>query len=234
MSASRKPICAHRWVSSASQSSGGSRHKSSRVLAATATALVACVWLGGCATERLESTPPKGVNLSGDWQLDPNLSDDPTKPPINDGSSPSPMRHHSGRGRGGGSIGLPPFGNPAGAGGPTGGTQPDGTEDLTSNSTARNPYVQTLWQNPSDGSTAPAHRSGGRARNWLDAPVRMTIVQQGDKLTIQSKSSGGELQTEELMSGHSSGIPIGQSTAERDVGWRGNIFVVDTKVKSGP
>jgi len=213
---------------------GSAASKLFRALGATAATLSACMCLAACATDRLESTPPKGVDLSGDWQFDPNLSDDPTKPPINDGTSPSQMRHHSGRGRGGGSIGLPPFGNPAGAGGPTGGTQPDGTEDLTSNSTARNPYVQTLWQNPSDGSTAPAHRSGGRARNWLDAPVRMTIVQQGDKLTIQSKSSGGELQTEELMSGHSSGIPIGQSTAERDVGWRGNIFVVDTKVKSGP
>ena len=62
----------------------------------------------------------------------------------------------------------------------------------------------------------------------------MTIAQKGDRLTIQSKSSGGEVQTDELVSGHRSGIPIGQNTADRDVGWRGEIFVVDTKVKSGP
>lgn len=236
----------------------GSRvHKLSCALAAIAAGLA--LWLAGCATDRLESTPPKGVDLSGDWQLDPNLSDDPTKPPLNDGTSPSQMRHRSGRGRGSGGIGLPPFGNPGGAGGPTGGTQPDGTEDFTSNANARGPYVRTLWQNPSSGgglsgggssgsggadttgsgdrsSTAGARRGGGRTRanHWLDAPVRMTIEQKGDRLTIQSKSSGGEVQTDELVSGHSSGIPVGQNTADRDVGWRGNILVVDTKVKSGP
>jgi len=217
-------------------------------LAAAAAGVTACMWLAACATDRLESMPPTGVDLSGDWQLDPNLSDDATKPPINDSNSPSQMRHRSGRGRGGGSIGLPPFGNPAGAGGPTGGAQPDGTEDFTSNADVHSPYVRTLWQDPSSGSAggsttagggAPggggAPRSGGRTRanHWLDAPVRLTIEQKGNKLTIQSKTARGEIQTDELVSGHSSDIPLGGSTADRDVGWRGTILVVDTKVKSG-
>ena len=102
-----------------------------RAVAATAAGVAASVWLAGCATDRLEAAPPKGVDFTGQWQLDPNLSDDPTKPPLNDSASPSEMRHRSGRGRG--SVGLPPFGNPAGAGGPTGGAEPDGTEDLTGN-----------------------------------------------------------------------------------------------------
>lgn len=218
-------------------------HTLSRALAATATALAASVWLAGCATDRLESTPPQGVNLSGDWQLDPNLSDDPTKPPLNDSTSPSQMRHRSGRGRGSGNIGLPPFANPGGAGGPTGGTQPDGTEDFTSNVTVQGPYVRTLWQDPTGAgaggasageAASPSGVRGRGNRSFFDAPVRMTIEQKGDRLTIQSKSSGGQVQTDELVSGHSSGIPVGQSTAERDVGWRGVILVVDTKLKSGP
>lgn len=206
--------------------------KSFRALGATAAGLAVSIWLAGCASDRLEPAPPQGVNLSGDWQLDPNLSDDPGKPAVND--TPSEMRHRSGRGRG--SVGLPPFGNPAGAGGPTGGTQPDGTEDFTSNTSVQSPYVRTLWQNPSSGGT-PASGSrprGGRYGRLLEVPVRMTIEQKGTRLTIQSKSSGGDLHTDELVCGHSTDIPVGQSTADRDVGWRGNIFVVDTKVKSGP
>jgi hypothetical protein len=225
------------------------------------------MWLAGCATDRLEYTAPKGVDLSGDWQLDPYLSDDPGKPPVDDSTAPNQMRHRGGRGRGSGNIGLPPYGNPGGAGGPTGGTQPDGTEDLTSNGSAQSPYVRTLWQNPTDGGTSSGSGTGSasgtaggsgtggasgtaggsgtagagtsrggtrtRANHWLDAPVRMTIEQKGNKLTIQSKSTGGEVQTDELVPGHSADNPIGQSTADRDVGWRGVIFVVDTKAKSG-
>jgi hypothetical protein len=32
---------------------------------------------GGCASGRLASLPPTGVNLSGEWVLNPSLSDDP-------------------------------------------------------------------------------------------------------------------------------------------------------------
>ncbi len=41
-------------------------------------ALVAS-WMAGCATDRLDAVPPGGVNLSGDWALNLNLSDDPDK-----------------------------------------------------------------------------------------------------------------------------------------------------------
>ena len=110
------------------------------------------------------------------------------------------MRHRSGRGREEAS-GCRPSATPAGAGGPTGGAQPDGTEDFTSNADVQSPYVRTLWQDPSTAAAAPrpaevpggggAPRSGGRTRgnHWLDAPIRMTIEQKGNKLTIQSKSS---------------------------------------------
>ena len=203
-----------------------------RVVGAAAAALAASTWLAGCATDRLEPAPPQGVDLTGNWQLDPNLSDDPGKPPPSE--SPSEMRHRSGRGRG--SVGLPPFGNPAGAGGPTGGTEPDGTENFTSDTSAQSPYVRTLWQNPSSSGTpgSSSRPRGGRYGRLLEVPVLMTIQQKGNRLTIQSKSSSGDVHTDELVSGHSTDIPVGQSTADRDVGWRGTILVVDTKVKSGP
>jgi hypothetical protein len=221
--------------------------------AAAATTLATLMCLASCATDRLAPSAPKGVDLTGVWQLDPNLSDDPEKPPPDDTTNPSEMRHRSGHQR----SGLPPFGNPGGAGGPTGGTTP-GTDDFTSNVDARDgTYVPTLWQIPggaggndpasagAGAATAPSGNAGatrgkarGRSRanygHWLDAPDRMKIEQAGGKLTIQGKMPSGELKTDEFVSGHTSNIPIGESTAERDVGWRDNIFVIDTKVKGGP
>jgi hypothetical protein len=227
---------------------GASAPAFARTLAVAAASLATLMWLASCATDRLAPAAPKGVDLTGVWQLDPNLSDDPAKPPPDDTTNPSEMRHKSGRGR----VGLPPLGNPGGAGGPTGGPPP-GTDDFTSKADASGgAYVPTLWQIPggaggNDPASAGASPSGsggatgGKAKarranygHWLDAPDRMKIEQSGGKLTIQSKMPSGELQTDEFVSGHTSNIPIGQSTAERDVGWRDNIFVVDTKVKSGP
>ncbi len=235
-----------------------------RALAATVASLATLMWLAGCATDRLVPAPPKGVDLTGEWQLNLNLSDDPQKPPPDDTTAPSNMRHRGGRSRGGGGGGggLPQFGNPAGAGGRSGGTVPNDSDDLTNNSdvgTHDTPYVRTLWQIPGGGAgpsgnpgtgggatqgpgtqgagagpgRAPRAR-GNRFGHWLDAPDRMTIQQSGGKLTIQSKASNGEVKTDEFVSGHAADIAIGQNTADRDVGWRGNVFVVDTKVKSGP
>ncbi len=344
-----------------------------RALAAAAAALAILMGLASCATDRLAPSAPKGVDLTGEWQLNPNLSDDPQKPPPDDTTHPSEMRHHSGRQR----SGLPPFGNPGGAGGPTGGAPP-GSDDFTNNADVRSgtyvptlwqtsgemyvptlwqtsgetyvptlsqtsgetyiptlsqtsgetyvptlwqtsgetyvptlsqtsgetyiptlsqtsgetyvptlkqtsggtyiptlsqtsgetyvptlsqtsggTYIPTLWQIPggvggnnpvsagagtATGPSSTTDATGGKARSrsranfghWLDAPDRMKIEQNGGKLTIQGKMPSGELKTDEFVSGHTSNIPIGQSTADRDVGWRDNIFVIDTKVKSGP
>ena len=68
-------------------------------------ALVAS-WVAGCATDRLDAAPPSGVNLTGDWALNLNLSDDPDKMgPDPDttlpAKSPGSHRGHGG-GRGGG------------------------------------------------------------------------------------------------------------------------------------
>ena len=222
-----------------------------RAIAATVASLATLTGLAGCATDRLDSAAPKGVDLTGEWQLNPNLSDDPQKPVPDDNAGPSNMRHRGGRSRGGGG-GMPPFGNPGGAGG-RGRNVPSDGNDLTYNSdvgTRAPTYVRTLWQVPdgtagagagagsrgSRGDGGSRGRPGGnRFSHWLDAPDRMTIQQSGGKLTTQSKSPNGDLKTDEFVSGHASDISVGgQNTADRDVGWRGKVFVVDTKVKSGP
>jgi hypothetical protein len=80
------------------------------------TCLVAA-WITGCATERLDAVAPSGVNLTGEWKFNPNLSDDPDKladPEKAPQRSPGGHRGHGG-GRGGGS-GMPPMGSPGGTG----------------------------------------------------------------------------------------------------------------------
>lgn len=226
------------------QSSISTRVLARTRIAAAAASLAAVMWLAGCATDRLAPSAPKGVDLTGEWQLNPNLSDDPQKPLPDDTSAPSNTRHRGGRSRGGGAGGLPQFGNPAGAGGRGSGSMPNDSDDLTNNDAndSAPTYVPTLWQIPGGGADAGGAAGPGRTRtrggnrfgHWLDAPDHMTIQQSGGKLTLQSKSSNGAVNTDEFVSGHATDIAVGQNTADRDVGWRGSVFVVDTKVKSGP
>jgi hypothetical protein len=75
-------------------------------------------WLAGCATERLAAVAPNGVNLTGEWKFNPNLSDDPDKladPDKAPQRAPGSHRGHGG-GRGGGG-GMPPMGPTGGTGG---------------------------------------------------------------------------------------------------------------------
>jgi hypothetical protein len=90
--------------------------------------------VAACATDRLDAAAPSGVNLTGDWKLNLNLSDDPDKlGPDPDKTTPqrAPGTHrgHGGGGRGGGG-GMPPMGSP-----------PDGTGNYELGPTASNaPY----------------------------------------------------------------------------------------------
>jgi hypothetical protein len=90
-------------------------------------------WVAGCATDRLDAGAPSGVNLTGEWKLNLNLSDDPDKlgpdPDNSQKQAPGSHRGHGGRpggmggggmggggmgggGMGGGGMGLPPTGSP--------------------------------------------------------------------------------------------------------------------------
>lgn len=74
------------------------------------------VWLAGCASEPTQTAAPAGVNLTGEWALNTNLSDDPERPADTDKGpalSPDSGRHRSSRpGAGGGGMGIPPMGGP--------------------------------------------------------------------------------------------------------------------------
>jgi hypothetical protein len=80
---------------------------------------VVAFWVAGCATDRLDAAAPSGVNLTGDWKLNLNLSDDPDKlgpdPDKTPERAPGTHRGHGGGGRGGGG-GMPPIGSPDGPG----------------------------------------------------------------------------------------------------------------------
>jgi hypothetical protein len=82
-------------------------------LALYGLACLVAAWIAGCATERLDAAAPTGVNLTGEWKFNPNLSDDPDKladPDKAPQRSPGSHRGHGGRGGGGG--GMPPMGSP--------------------------------------------------------------------------------------------------------------------------
>jgi hypothetical protein len=97
------------------------------------TALIAgpaILWLASCASEHLVADPPGGVNLTGNWKLNLNLSDDPDRLMDQDkGLSKPDTGGRRRRGRdipdSGSGPGLPPVGSspegPGWSGGP--GTQ---------------------------------------------------------------------------------------------------------------
>ena len=75
-------------------------------------ACLIAAWVAGCATERLAAAAPTGVNLTGEWKFNPNLSDDPDKLPDPDKTPERARRgrHGHGGGRGGGGV-MPPMGS---------------------------------------------------------------------------------------------------------------------------
>src|SRR3954469_3717012 len=95
------------------------------ILSKTVVGALVVSWVAGCATDRLDAAAPSGVNLTGQWALNVNLSDDPDKMgPDPDSTAPrrAPGSHRShGGGMGGrGGGGMPPMGSPDG--GPTAST----------------------------------------------------------------------------------------------------------------
>jgi hypothetical protein len=98
------------------------RADSRSILCRALVGAVVAFWVAGCATDRLDAAAPSGVNLTGEWKLNLNLSDDPDKlgpdPDSTPQRTPGSHRGHGG-GRGGagpGGGGMPPVGSPDGPG----------------------------------------------------------------------------------------------------------------------
>ena len=196
--------------------------------------------LAGCATDRLEATPPPSVNLTGDWKLNLNLSDDLDK--LGDADKDQPRtspgtgrrRGHAGPGGGagpGGNSGLPPIGASSNWLGGASSNWMGGAPTLA----GAEPEPQAGGP-PSPGSGPPGNNTAGKSAlsRALQAPDYLSIRQDGATVTVRFKAPDGGLVEDQFKAGTQTTIPYGtDSTAERTSGWRGPVFVVTTKARKG-
>jgi hypothetical protein len=209
------------------------RPRRAHPLLITAACASIATMLASCATERLVAAAPQGVDLSGQWQLNENLSDDPQRIGEESKELPqkTPGRSPGGRGKPGSTMPGMPTG--------PGGLDPGG-ENLTRSAAPASGlmpvrYAQdaTLPRGASDSGPAkprPRPRDSSVSR-MLDAPALLTISQSGSKLVVKSTSDGT---SDEYTAGEQRTIPFGQTEADRSAGWREAAFVVITKARKGP
>jgi hypothetical protein len=214
------------------------RPRQVRLLAIAGCAFGATM-LAACATTvssgRLVATAPQGVDLSGEWRLNENLSDDPGRidepkeamPPAEEAPERSP-----------GGFGKPGTTMPGMPGGP-GGIDPRG--NLTNTARPASGLVPVLYQSSdlplSSSDSGPARPAGkpvgreGTVSRMLNSPERLQISQSGTKLIVKSMTDG---KADEYTAGEERTIPFGQTQADRSAGWRESAFVVITKAHKGP
>jgi hypothetical protein len=206
------------------------------LLATAACAFVATL-LASCATSgALLTAAPQGVDLSGQWRLNENLSDDPQHI---DEPKGEPLKAPSRNPGGFGKPGTTMPGMPQGPGGIDPGEPPNGGgENLTRNGGSAPGLVPMLYQTtdlPSSSSDGPTKSAAPVKRDsvvshMLDAPQILTISQSGSKIIVKAPDGT----TEEYTAGEQRVIPFGQTEADRSAGWRDAAFVVITKAKKGP
>jgi hypothetical protein len=210
------------------------------LLLASAASVLLVAMLTSCASSdgRLVSATPSGVDLTGEWRLNENLSDDAQhidEPKDKDlpPQAPAPSRNPGGFGRPGGSM----PGVPNGPGGiDPGGGPGENISRAAPPSSGLMPVSfgqdNSLPASSSD-SGLPAKPSAGHESavgHMLDAPQHLTITQSGGKLIVKSDSGD----TQEFTAGEQRTIPFGKTEADRSSGWRESAFVVITKAKKGP
>ncbi len=211
------------------------------VKATALTVTAACALgalLGGCATDsKLVAAAPQGVDLSGQWRLNLNLSDDPQRleePKEQPSREPAPSRNPGGFGRPGTTMPGMPTG--------PGGVDPEGGgENLTQTARPASGLIPVLYAQSTDlpasssdgGPSRPAPKAGraSAVSRMLDAPETLSISQSGSKVIVKSMTDGT---TEEFTAGEQRTIAFGQTEADRSSGWRDAAFVVITKAKKGP
>ncbi len=214
------------------------RSRRAHLILVTAASACLAAMLTSCATDRLATATPQGVDLSGEWRLNENLSDDPQRidepkdlPP----KTPAPSRSPGGFGKPGTTMpGVP--------NGPGGIDPGGGGENLTRAGGTGTGLVPVLYAQDSSlpssssdsGPAKPATKKGGLdagVSHMLDAPQRLTISQSGGKLVVKSTAEGT---SEEYTAGEQRTISFGTTEADRSSGWRESAFVVVTKAKKGP
>ena len=226
-------------------STAARRTGTARLLLVTAASACVAAMLTSCASEKPTAAMPAGVDLSGEWRLNENLSDDPQRidePKDSPQKTPAPSRSPGGFGKPGTTMpGMPqgPGSIDPGAGGPG---DPTG-DNLPQNGAPTGPggfvpvlYTQdaTLPSSSSDSSSSKPSAKSGRdsvVAHMLDAPARLSITQTGGKIVVKATNEGT---SEEYTAGEQRTIPFGQTQADRSSGWRESIFFVITKAKKGP
>ena len=153
---------------------------------------------------------------SGEWRLNVDLSDDPEK---GGADQLEPRFPQPGGGRGDRGIGMPPEGIP---GHHPGGEVPESDDLVSGQSSALTPPRHIV-------SAAPLEE-----HVLVPAADHLSIKQSGGTITVTASDSNGHSRTEQYVSGQKGTIPYGQGTAERQVGWRGDVLVVTTKPDRGP
>jgi len=216
------------------------RPRQVRLLVIASCAFGATV-MAGCATTpsssgRLVATAPQGVDLSGEWRLNENLSDDPGR--IDEPKEEMPPLEEAPERRPGG-FGKPGTTMPGMPGGPDGGIDPRGnlTNTVTASASGLVPVLYQSSDLPAssrDSGPAPTVKSTGRegtVSHMLHSPELLQISQSGTKLIVKSMADGD---TDEYTAGEARTIPFGQTQADRSAGWRESAFVVITKAHKGP
>jgi hypothetical protein len=206
-----------------------------RVLTAAACVFGATMLAGCASSDRLIASAPQGVDLSGEWRLNQNLSDDPQRPEEpkeRPATEEAPERNPGGFGRPGTSM----PGMPSGPGGidPRGG----GASIAAPASDLLPVLYQTTTDLPGSASDSGPTRSAAKAparegtvSHMLNAPELLQISQTGSKIVVKSMSDGT---TDEYTAGEQRTIPFGTTQADRSAGWREQAFVVITKAHKGP
>src|SRR5579871_5794447 len=171
--------------------------------------------LAGCATERLSDMPPAGVDLSGNWQLNVNLSDDPDRQTPEQTPRRSPIERSS-PGRRGGGVGLPPLGGSSfGSGAPlTAGVASAAGFDAANASAPSATGAATAAGDVAAMTDAGAPTASSRAL-LLQAPTRLSITQQGRTLQVQRTMADGSTSSERYTAGFHGTVAYGNGTAQR-------------------
>jgi hypothetical protein len=150
--------------------------------------LIGASLAAGCASDRLDKTAPPGVNLSGDWRFNVNLSDDADKlgekddTPAKTPSSGSHRGHGGGRGGGGG---MPPVGSP-----------PDGPPNFTGSTDPMN-FTGSTGSSGSSGSTGsqgsrgPSASTDNGGYEFQRVALALPGIEQSTQLPPSSGPSSG-------------------------------------------
>jgi hypothetical protein len=162
--------------------------------------------VAGCASRALDELPPKGVDLSGSWQLNPVLSDDARKL-LQEQMARMPMERT-----------MPPMG-------PMRRPQEGMTRRMPDSKD--NPDATEEERDPG-GFARQRRQREERYAGLIEAPAHMQISLNGRRFIVQNEDS-----REEYRAGVKSVVSFGRGVADRNAGWRGNAFIVSTKGVEG-